>query len=117
VQGRSHRRASLGIQAATAFFLLAVTLPVADPTQLPAAFLDRSQGLSGSVGNHAGLQLCSCLNGGKWKIIAEFTEVESGKRSDRPQLDAALKAARLHRAALVVSKVDRLGNGQDRARC
>jgi DNA invertase Pin-like site-specific DNA recombinase len=48
------------------------------------------------------------LNGGKWKIIAEFTEVESGKRSDRPQLDAALKAARLHRAALVVSKVDRL---------
>src|SRR3954447_9715979 len=48
------------------------------------------------------------LNGGKWKIIAELTEVESGKRSDRPQLDAALKAARLHRAALVVSKVDRL---------
>jgi DNA invertase Pin-like site-specific DNA recombinase len=28
--------------------------------------------------------------------------------SDRPQLDAALKAARLHRAAIVVSKVDRL---------
>ena len=48
------------------------------------------------------------LNGGKWKIIAEFTEVESGKRSDRPQLDAALKAARLHNAAIVVSKVDRL---------
>jgi DNA invertase Pin-like site-specific DNA recombinase len=48
------------------------------------------------------------LNGGDWKIIAEFTEVESGKRADRPQLDAALKAARLHRAAIVVSKVDRL---------
>jgi DNA invertase Pin-like site-specific DNA recombinase len=48
------------------------------------------------------------LNGGDWKIIAEFTEVESGRRSDRPQLDAALKAARLRRAALVVSKVDRL---------
>jgi DNA invertase Pin-like site-specific DNA recombinase len=48
------------------------------------------------------------LNGGNWKIIADFTEVESGKRADRPQLDAALKAARLHRAALVVSKVDRL---------
>ena len=28
------------------------------------------------------------LNGGEWKIIAEFTEVESGKRSDRPQLAA-----------------------------
>src|SRR5262249_40291125 len=48
------------------------------------------------------------LNGGDWKIVGEFTEVESGRRSDRPQLDAALKAARLHQAALVVSKVDRL---------
>src|SRR4051812_5378665 len=48
------------------------------------------------------------LNGGDWQVVAEFTEVESGKRSDRPQLDAALKAARLHRAAIVVSKVDRL---------
>jgi DNA invertase Pin-like site-specific DNA recombinase len=50
----------------------------------------------------------SYLNGGNWKIIGEYTEVESGKRSDRPQLDAALKAAKLHRAAIVVSKVDRL---------
>jgi DNA invertase Pin-like site-specific DNA recombinase len=48
------------------------------------------------------------LNGGDWKIIAEFTEVESGRRSDRPRLDAALKAARLHRVPIVVSKVDRL---------
>ena len=48
------------------------------------------------------------LNGGDWTIVAEFTEVESGKRSDRPALEQALAAARLHRAALVVSKVDRL---------
>jgi DNA invertase Pin-like site-specific DNA recombinase len=48
------------------------------------------------------------LNGGDWEIVAEHTEVESGKRSDRPALDQALAAARLHRAALVVSKVDRL---------
>ena len=27
------------------------------------------------------------LNGGDWKIVGEFTEVESGKRSDRPALD------------------------------
>ena len=39
---------------------------------------------------------------------AEFTEVETGKRSDRPELDKALAAARLHRRPLVVSKVDRL---------
>jgi DNA invertase Pin-like site-specific DNA recombinase len=48
------------------------------------------------------------LNGGNGKIIAEFTEVESGKRSDRPQLDAALAAARARRVPLVVAKVDRL---------
>jgi DNA invertase Pin-like site-specific DNA recombinase len=44
--------------------------------------------------------------GGDWQIVDEFTEVESGKKSDRPALDLA--AARLHRASLVVSKVDRL---------
>ena len=48
------------------------------------------------------------LNGGDWKIIAEFTEVESGRRKDRPELDKALAACRLHRAPLVVAKVDRL---------
>src|SRR5215469_9363190 len=48
------------------------------------------------------------LNGGDWSIVAEFTEVESGKRTDRPELDRALAAARLHRCPLVVSKVDRL---------
>jgi DNA invertase Pin-like site-specific DNA recombinase len=48
------------------------------------------------------------LNGGNWHIIAEFTEIESGKRSDRPALDKALAAARVHQVPLVVAKVDRL---------
>ncbi len=48
------------------------------------------------------------LNGGSWKIVGEFIEVESGRRSDRPALDEALAAARLHQAPLVVAKVDRL---------
>jgi hypothetical protein len=28
------------------------------------------------------------LNGGNWRIVGEFTEVESGRRSDRPELDS-----------------------------
>jgi DNA invertase Pin-like site-specific DNA recombinase len=36
------------------------------------------------------------LNGGRWKLIREFVEVESGKRSDRPKLAEALAACRLY---------------------
>ncbi|KQO49550.1 recombinase family protein [Methylobacterium sp. Leaf85] len=48
------------------------------------------------------------LNGGSWTLIEEFTEVESGTRSDRTQLAAALAACRLHKATLVIAKLDRL---------
>jgi DNA invertase Pin-like site-specific DNA recombinase len=48
------------------------------------------------------------LNGGRWTLVNEFVEVESGKRTDRPQLEAALKACRLHGAKLVIAKMDRL---------
>ena len=48
------------------------------------------------------------LNGGCWKLVGEFTEVESGKRSDRPELEKALKACRKHKAKLVIAKLDRL---------
>ena len=45
---------------------------------------------------------------GNWEIAAEFTEVESGRNANRAVLEQALAAARLHRAPLVVAKVDRL---------
>jgi DNA invertase Pin-like site-specific DNA recombinase len=45
-------------------------------------------------------------NGGT--IIAAFTEVESGRKSSRPQLAAAIAACRQHGAKLVVAKLDRL---------
>jgi DNA invertase Pin-like site-specific DNA recombinase len=48
------------------------------------------------------------LNGGNWKVVGEFTEVETGKRADRPQLAAALAACRLHGAKLIIAKLDRL---------
>jgi DNA invertase Pin-like site-specific DNA recombinase len=49
------------------------------------------------------------LNGGKWKLVGEFTEVETGKRSDRPKLEAALALCRKRKATLVIGKLDRLG--------
>lgn len=48
------------------------------------------------------------LNGGAWTLVAEFTEVESGKREDRPALAEAQRACRLHGATLVIAKLDRL---------
>jgi len=66
------------------------------------------QGKSGLGLDAQRAAVATYLNGGSWQIVDEFTEVESGKRPDRPALDKALAAARLHRASLVVSKVDRL---------
>jgi len=48
------------------------------------------------------------LNGGRWQIVCEYVEVESGKRVSRPQLDAALAACKKHKAKLIVAKLDRL---------
>ncbi len=48
------------------------------------------------------------LNGGSWRLIAEFVEVESGSRDGRPKLAEAMALCRLHGAKLVIAKLDRL---------
>jgi DNA invertase Pin-like site-specific DNA recombinase len=48
------------------------------------------------------------LNGGSWELIGEFTEIESGKHSERPELVKALAKCRKQRARLVIAKLDRL---------
>ncbi|WP_346283346.1 recombinase family protein [Bradyrhizobium sp. CW4] len=40
--------------------------------------------------------------------MAEFTEVESGKKSARPKLAKTLQACRIYGAKLVITKLDRL---------
>jgi DNA invertase Pin-like site-specific DNA recombinase len=52
------------------------------------------------------------LNGGNWQLVAEFTEIESGKRSDRPKLAEALTACRLRGAKLIIAKLDRLARNR-----
>jgi len=48
------------------------------------------------------------LNGGKWDLIAEHTEIESGKKNNRPELQTALDLCKAEGATLVIAKLDRL---------
>jgi DNA invertase Pin-like site-specific DNA recombinase len=48
------------------------------------------------------------LNGGTWSLVGKFTEVESGKRNQRPELEKALAVCKRNRAKLVIAKIDRL---------
>lgn len=48
------------------------------------------------------------LNGGQWSLVAELTEVETGKANERPELSKALALCRKHKAKLVIAKLDRL---------
>jgi DNA invertase Pin-like site-specific DNA recombinase len=66
------------------------------------------QGKSGLGLEAQRLAVTHYLNGGRWKMVAEFTEVESGKRKDRPKLAEAIAACRVYGATLVIAKLDRL---------
>jgi len=59
------------------------------------------QGRSG-LGLDAQRAAASAFVGGS-KIVATFQEIETGKRSDRPELVKALAACRRHGATLLVA--------------
>ncbi len=66
------------------------------------------QGVSG-LGLDAQKEMIShYLNGGSWQLLDEFTEIESGKKDDRPELAQAIEHCKLKKAKLLVSKLDRL---------
>lgn len=50
----------------------------------------------------------SYLAGHSGRILATFTEVESGKRNDRPELQAAILRAKVTGARVIIAKMDRL---------
>jgi DNA invertase Pin-like site-specific DNA recombinase len=50
----------------------------------------------------------SYLNGGPWELIEEVTEIESGRKSNRPQLARALHLCKVTGSTLVIAKLDRL---------
>ncbi len=56
------------------------------------------------------------LNGGRWTLVAEYVEAESGKRSDRPKLAKALAHAKAIGATVVFAKLDRLTRNVDLSR-
>src|SRR5271169_6441766 len=55
----------------------------------------------------------SYLNGGRWTVVAEYSETESGKRSDIPKLAKALGHAKAIGATVVFAKLDRLSRNVD----
>jgi DNA invertase Pin-like site-specific DNA recombinase len=66
------------------------------------------QGLSGLGLEAQQAAVQNYLDGGSWELIGEFTEVESGRKTERPELANALALCKKHNATLVIARLDRL---------
>src|SRR4051794_20833097 len=66
----------------------------------------KRQGFDG-LGMDAQKHAVSALLAGK-PLVGEFSEVETGKHADRPELAKALACCRKHKARLLIAKLDRL---------
>jgi DNA invertase Pin-like site-specific DNA recombinase len=62
----------------------------------------------GLEAEEAAVQGFMAAQGREAKLLATYTEVESGKRDDRPELAKALEHVRLTGATLIIAKLDRL---------
>jgi len=68
----------------------------------------RKQGRSGLGLEAQQAEVWSFASRNNGRILAEYTEVETGKREDRPELAKAIAHAKLSGATLVIAKLDRL---------
>ena len=65
------------------------------------------QGRSG-LGLEAQREAVTSYIFGRGEMLTEFTEIESGKKNDRPALADALALCRRQRATLLIARLDRL---------
>lgn len=65
------------------------------------------QGRSG-LGLEAQTETVSRYIENRGELLSEFTEIESGKKTDRPALSTALELCRRKKATLLIAKLDRL---------
>jgi DNA invertase Pin-like site-specific DNA recombinase len=66
------------------------------------------QGISGLGIEAQRNSVANFITTGNGKLLAEFVEVESGKRKERPELAKAIAVCRKLKATLVIAKLDRL---------
>lgn len=65
------------------------------------------QGRSG-LGLDAQREAVTRFISGRGELLAEYTEIESGKKNDRPALSDALALCRQQKATLLIARLDRL---------